>query len=35
MPKLAEKFGLEKVIRTCLLIGCGLYMGLFLSLIHI
>ena len=29
MPKLAEKFGLEKVIRTCLLIGCGLYMGLF------
>ena len=29
MPKLAEKFGLEKIIRTCLLIGCALYLGLF------
>ncbi len=28
-PKMAQKFGLEKYIRSCLLIGCGLYVVLF------
>lgn len=28
-PKLAKKFGLEKMIRTCLLISSVLYLGLF------
>lgn len=28
-PKLAKKFGLTNLIRYCLLIGCGLYVGLF------
>jgi GPH family glycoside/pentoside/hexuronide:cation symporter len=28
-PKLAKKFGLENLIRTTLLMGCGLYVALF------
>ncbi len=29
MPKISKKFGLEKTIRVCLLIGSALYVGLF------
>lgn len=29
VPKIAEKVGLEKLIRTCLLIACISYLGLF------
>ena len=30
-PLLAKKFGLEKTIRTCLLLASALYMGLFIA----